>query len=258
MADAAVRRNTGLIIARQPAARQRAERHQPTAFARQHVRQPGFDFAVEHRIVFLMNQHRRAQLAQRADRNLRLFRRVARNADVKRLAAAHDLIERAHRLFNRRFRVGAVVVEDIHIIQIHPPQALVKAGNQVFPAAPVAVWPRPHVVARFGGNHQLVAVGFPIAQHVNAEVALRLAVGRAVVVRQIKMRDAVVKRRAQDGLLGFKRRDAAEVVPQTQRERREQKPAFAASAVGHRVVSGGRRDIRHGKTSPVVKMLPSL
>ena len=258
MADAAVRRNARLILARQPPACQRTECDQPDALARQHVRQPVLDFAVEHRIIFLMNQHRRAQFAQGTDSDLRLLRRVARNADVERLAAAHNLIQRAHRLFNRRFRIGTVVVEDIHIIQIHPPEALIEAGHQVFPAAPVAVRAGPHVVTRFGGDHQLVAVGLPVAQHVYTEVALRLAVGRAVVVRQIEMRDAVVKRRAQNGLLGFKRRDAAEIVPQAQRQRRKQKPAFAAAAIGHRVVSGGRGNIGHAKTSLVVKLLLQL
>ena len=105
------------------------------------------------------------------------------------------------------------MVEDIDIIHIHPLEALVKAGNQVFFTAPVAVGSGPHVIARLRGKDKLVAVRLPIPLHVDAEIALGFSVGRAVVVGQVKMGDAVVKCRAQDVALCAEGRDVAEIMP---------------------------------------------
>ena len=83
---------------------------------------------------------------------------VRRDADVQRLAGADDRVERAHRLLERRRGVRAVVVEDVDVVEAHPPQGLVEAGDEVLPgAADLAVRPRPHVPAGLAGDDQLVA-----------------------------------------------------------------------------------------------------
>ena len=106
-----------------------------------------------------------------------------------------------------------MVVENVHIIQVHPLQGLIQAGNQVFPAAVVAVGAGPHVVAGLGGNHQLVPVGAPVPIHVDAEIPLGLAVGWAVVVGQVKVGDAQVKGLAQNALLSAEGGDIPKIVP---------------------------------------------
>ena len=60
---------------------------------------------------------------------------------------------------------------------------------------------------------KLVAVRLPIPLHVDAEIALGFSVGRAVVVGQVKMGDAVVKCRAQNVTLCAEGRDVAEIMP---------------------------------------------
>ena len=245
MAGAAVGGDAVLIFARQPAAGERREGDQADALLAGDVGQSVLDPSVEHVVARLMDEHRRAELPERIDGNARLLGAVIGDADVERLAAAHDLVKRAHRLLDGGIRIGAVVVEDVDIVEVHAPEALVEAGDQVFPAAPVAVGARPHVIARLGGDDQLVAVRFPVAQHVDAEIPLGLAIGRAVVVGEIEMRDAVVKRRAQDVALHAEGRDIAEVMPQTQRDRGQHKAAPSAAAVGHDVIARGRGNVGH-------------
>ncbi len=52
-----------------------------------------------------------------------------------------------------------MAVENIHIIEPHPLQALIQAGNQVFAGSPVSVGTRPHQVARLAGDNQLITIG---------------------------------------------------------------------------------------------------
>ena len=90
--------------------------------------------------------------------------RVGGDAGVERLALAHRGVERAHRLLERRLGVEAVGVEDVDVVEAHPREALVEAGQQVLARAPLAVRAGPHVVARLGGDDQLVAVGREVAR----------------------------------------------------------------------------------------------
>ena len=79
-----------------------------------------------------------------------------------------------------------------------------------------------------------------------AKVRFGRAGGRAVVVGQVEVRDAAVKRPAQDGATVLQHIHTAEVVPQTQREGRELQAAVAAAAVGHFLVAGGVGLVWHG------------
>ena len=124
----------------------------------------------------------------------------------------------AHRLLQRRVGVEAVAVEDVDVVEAHPPQRLVQRREQVLARAPLAVGPGPHVVAGLGGDDQLVAVGREVGGQQPAEVLLGAAVGRPVVVGQVEMRDAEVERAADDRALRLERAVVAEVVPEAERD----------------------------------------
>ena len=162
---------------------------------------------------------------------------VVGDADVEGTSAAHDLFQGARRLFERGVGVRAVVVEDVHVIHAHALQRLVQAGDQVLATAVVAIRPWPHVVAGFGRNDQFVTVGLPVLLEMNAEIALRFSVGRAVIIGQVKVGDAVVEGCPEQALLDLEGRDVSEIVPQPQRNGGEQNAAAAAAPVGHRVIA---------------------
>ncbi|MPN48009.1 hypothetical protein SDC9_195613 [bioreactor metagenome] len=113
------------------------------------------------------------------------------------------------------------MVKDVHVVKMHPFQALVEARDQVLAAAVVAVGAGPHVVASLRGDDELVPVGVPVPIHVDAKVPLRLAVGRAVVVREVKVRHAAVKSGLAHALHGFVVVPRTKVMPEPQREQRQ-------------------------------------
>jgi hypothetical protein len=57
------------------------------------------------------------------------------------------------------------------------------------------------VVSGFGGDDELVAVRFEVVSQVPAEIGFGAAAGWAVVVGEIKMRDAEIERAAKAGPL---------------------------------------------------------
>ena len=139
----------------------------------QHVQQAILDPTVEHVVARLVNETGRAQLAQNGGGLPRLLRAVGRDTGVDRLAAAHDVVQRAQRLLHRCVGVRAVAVEDVHIVQPHALEALVEAGDQVLARSPLAVGAGPHVVAGFAGDHQLVAVAAQVLGQDSAKGLLR-------------------------------------------------------------------------------------
>ena len=185
-----------------------------------------------------MNQHGGTHLPQNTDGGSCLIGIVIiGNTDIQCFAAADNLIQCAHGLFNGSIGIGAVMVENIYIVQMHPLQRLVQTGNQIFPAAPVAIRAGPHIISGLGGNDQFVTVGVPVPIHMDAEIALRLAIGRSIVVCQIEMGNAQIETGSQNALLGAEGGNVAEIVPQTQRNCREQQAALAAAAIGHLTVT---------------------
>src|SRR5690606_11956569 len=106
--------------------------------------------AVDHGIARLVDEAGRAELLQDRHRLTGALGVVGGNPDIERAAGTHDVVERDHRLFERRIRVEAVGVEDIDIVESHALQALVAAGDQILAAAPFAVWTGPHQIARLG------------------------------------------------------------------------------------------------------------
>ena len=166
------------------------------------------------------------------------LRIVGGDADIERLALAHGGVERAHRLLERRLRIDAVRIEDVDIVEPHALQALVEAGEQIFAAAPFAIGARPHVVAGLGRDDQLVAIAREIGRAGLAESLLGRAGRRAVIVGEIEMGDAEIEgRAAHRRACVSKRRVAAEIVPEPERDRRQLQAAPPAAAVGHGIVA---------------------
>ena len=202
------------------------------------------DPAVEHGIVGLVDEAGRPEPAQQGDGLGGIRRAVVGDPDVERLALADRVGQRRHALLQRRVRVGAVVVEDVHVVEPHPLQAGVEAGQQAFPRPPFPVGTRSHPVSGLGRDDELVPVGREVGSQDAAEALLGGAGRRAVVVGEVEMRDAAVEGAAQDRPPGLEGVQAAEVLPQAQRDRRQHEAAPAAAAVGHRLVAvgAGRED----------------
>src|SRR5205814_8722990 len=111
-------------------------------------------------------------------------------------------------------------VKDVGILQSRPATALIEAGQQIFSGAPDAVRPGPHVVAGLAGDHQLVAVPGQIRLQDPSEVFFGGAVRRAIVVRQVEMRDAQVEGAADYRAQGLERAVMTEVLPEAERDGR--------------------------------------
>ena len=129
------------------------------------------------------------------------------------------------------------MIEDVHIVQMHSLQALVNAGHQIFSASEIPVGSRPHIVSGLGRDDQFIPVRTPVHIHMTAEIPLRFAVGRSIIVGQVKMRDALIKRRAENLLLRGERRNVPKVVPQSQRKGRQLQAAVSAASVFHLIIS---------------------
>ena len=119
----------------------------------------------------------------------------------------HNVRQRPHGLLQRRVRVEAVMIEDVHIIDFHAAQACVEAAHEVLAAAAVAIRAVLHGVACFGGENQLVAVRTQVAVHDFPQRFFCRAGARAVVVCQVEVGDACVERRQQHVARGILRRD---------------------------------------------------
>ncbi len=179
----------------------------PAPFPLQRVQQAVLDPPVEDRVGRLVDQQWRAHLAQQRRRLLGARGGVGGNPRVQRPARADRGGQRAHGLLERGVRVGAVAVEDVHIVQAHPGERLVQAGQQVLARAPLAVGAGPHVVSGLGRDDQLIAVRAQVLAQDAAEVDLGRPVRRTVVVGEIEVGHAQVERAAQDRPLGVQRAD---------------------------------------------------
>ena len=235
---AAVGRDAVQVAVRQQALRQRAEGDDALVQLRGGLFQPiVFHRAVENRIAVLVDDERHVQLVQNGRCLFQCRAVVVGQAHIQRFAAAHGLCQRTHCLFQRGVGVHAVVVENIHIVQPHAAQALVKAGQQVLAAAPVAVGAVPHLEPGFGGDDQLVAVDAEVVPQNFTEIPLGRARLGAVVVGKVKVGDAIVKRRAAERAHIFVGCRVAKIMPQPQRDGGQQQATIAAAAVGQDTVT---------------------
>jgi hypothetical protein len=80
-----------------------------------------------------------AHLVRDSQRVSDLIRRPLTDANVKSLAAAHDVVERPHRLFERDPVVEAVSLVEIDVIRLQSSQRLVNRLNDVLAGQPSVV-----------------------------------------------------------------------------------------------------------------------
>jgi hypothetical protein len=115
--------------------RERREADAADSELAERIEELGLDPAVQQRVRRLVDQERYAEVAQDRRGLARLLRRVRRDADVQRLPLLHRARERPHRLLERRARVEPVGVEDVDVLEPHPPEGLVERGEQVLARA---------------------------------------------------------------------------------------------------------------------------
>ena len=198
-----------------------------------------------------MDQQRRAKTPQDLRGLARPLRRIGGDPHVERLALADGAVESAHRLFQTRVRIDAVGIEDVDVVETHPAEALVEAGEKVLARAVVAVWSRPHVVAGLGRDDQLVAIASQVRPEDPPEVRLGRPGRRAVVVGKVEVGDTAVERPEHGGPLRGERSVVAEVLPEPEGDRGQVEAARADPSIGHRVVAiRGRRVRRCHAGSP--------
>ena len=129
-----------------------------------------------------------------------------------------------------------MAVEEINVVQMHAPEALVQACHQVLSGAPVAVWPQPHVIACLRRDEEFIAIRTEVVFHQAPQGLFCRTVGRAVVVGEIEVCDAVVEGITcylTTSLIGV---NAAEVVPEAETDLRQQDARLSASVILHSIL----------------------
>ena len=129
------------------------------------------------------------------------------------------------------------MIEYIHIVESQPLKRLIDACHQILPAAPVAIRARPHIVPGLRCDHELIPVRHEILVQQMSCIDLRTAILRAVVIRQIELRDTEVEGRPHhlSHILIIPVR--SEIVPEAQRHSREHKPALPHTVVLHPLIA---------------------
>ncbi len=184
-----------------------------------------------------MDQQWRTEASKDVDRLPGSLIGVRRDADVECLALANRAVESTERLLHGRRRVEVVVIEDVDVVQTESFQALVEAGEQVLARSQVAVGSGPHVPAGLGRDDEFVAQGREVLAQDATEVDFGTAVGRAVVVREVEVRDAAIEGTAQHRTRQIDRTVVAEVLPESEADRGELDTAATTAPVLHRVVA---------------------
>ena len=80
-------------------------------------------------------------------------------ADVERLACPHHIVQRLHRLLDRRVRVPAVDLVEVHVIRAEALERGIDALHHMLARKPAVVRVAAHRVAQLGGDDHLVALG---------------------------------------------------------------------------------------------------
>ena len=228
-----LRNSIQVSVRQQPLGQRREGDESGSGFGRQRQHPRGLGPAVEDVVAVLEEQARHVALGQIAEGEAGRFERIARDADIEGLAAANDVDQRLKRLLQRRHGIEPVGIEDVDIVEFRSPERLVKTGHEVLARPPVSVGPRPHVVAGLRGDEEFVAVRPEGVVHQASEVLLGRSVIGAVVVGQVEVDDPVVEGTAGHAADVREGLQAAEVVPQSEREGRQQDTALPGAAVRH-------------------------
>ena len=168
-------------LAAEQAAGQRAPDHQAQPFAGQHRHDLAFQVAPGHRVVGLQRfEARQAQPLGDAQRLDDLPGRPVGDADVAHVALAHQLVERAHGLLDRRGRVEAVDLVQVDVLELQPLQAGLDAVEDVAARRAARVRPRAGVAEDLGGDDHAVARHLQVLQRLAGDLlrhAARVHVG---------------------------------------------------------------------------------
>ncbi len=126
-----VLRHAVQVAVSQQALPERREHDRTDAAVVQHVEQLSLDPAVQQRVGGLVDQQRRAERAEDLDRFDRALGAVGADSDIQRLALPDGGVEGAHRLVQWGLRVNAMRVEDVDVVEPHPPKALIEAPEEI-------------------------------------------------------------------------------------------------------------------------------
>src|SRR6516162_501083 len=138
--------------AAQHAVGKRSVRHHPDLFGPAIGKDLRLHAAVEH-VPGVLHDVDAAQPHRLCD----LRQTEIRHADITRLALPYDVVERGHRLVERRIGIGPMYEINFDMVGSEPPQALVDRREDARPAAVTAVWHFLVADAEFGCDHDIVA-----------------------------------------------------------------------------------------------------
>src|SRR6185312_1052495 len=180
-------RRVAPVLAGQQPVEQRRERDQPQPVLRDHRRQRPVEIALD-QIVALLARDKgvEVEVPRRPLRLDHLPREERRAADVAHLALAHEIVERAQRLLDRRPRVFDMLLVKVDVVGAEPPQAVLDRAHDVAPRGALA---RRHRPRELGRQHDLAAS----PGERPAEIFLRRP-GGAVGVRRVVKGDAEIER----------------------------------------------------------------
>ena len=102
------------------------------------------------------------------------------------------------------------------------------------------------MIASLGGNDHLIPVGFEICLENIAKRFFGRSGRWAVIVGQIKMRDAMIKCRVADRAFGVVGGVVAKIVPKPDRNGGQHQPCLAAAAINHAIIAVFGGGIGHG------------
>ena len=163
-----------------------------------------------------------------------LPRRRVGEADVADLAGAHEVVERAHRLLDRRVLVPGVHPVEVDVVGLQPAQRLLAAGRERLAAGAAAVRiAREEVARELGGDDDAVAPA-RVAADVVADDLLGVAVG--VDVGGVDEVAAALEEAVEDGLGVLDAGAPAPVLAEGHRAEAERADAQAGAAEGDVVV----------------------
>ena len=149
---------------------------------------------VEHGTAILTQQTGHMRLFQDVVALLLQLWRILRYAHIECFSLPHKVDECLHGLLDGGHTIISMAVEDVEILQACPLQTLVTTRNQVLPATARAIYSLPHVVPSLRRDEHLIAMARQLILEDSAEVCLRRAWYRPIVVRQIEVADARIER----------------------------------------------------------------
>ena len=168
---------------------------------------------------------------------LHAFSVIVGDSRINRLTGLHNLKQGQHSLHQRGIRIHTMVIENIHVIQLHPFQGGVTACEQILSGTAISIGTLPHIIACLSANQKLFPIRAKISLVQNTEISLRLSIGGTVIVGQIKMGNAQVEGLPKNILHLLLRIPFSEVMPKPQRNRRKIQTGFPRLSIFHAIIT---------------------